>query len=288
MLLYNVQGTEVSRVFDVNGNVVETTYSINQEEDNSGNETVADVDLVVMSYNIQRWKGINANATIVDKIFNKYNPNIVGFQEYDTSKTMDSESLQLFLGRYWDHLEVGGTQIANYTKAVVSDYELTEATTVYYTSFSESRSYQKMYINIGNKRIAVLNTHLDYTTSTSATSYKVKQAKELFDAVVNDEYFIIIGDLNTICTSTSDADYINMIKQFEDAGYNCANCTDKFGFFNTWTGGTDTSGTWEQTDNIITSANITINNVVVDTTKLDENTGLTIDHLPLVAYITVK
>lgn len=275
MSVFDVNGSKVSVSYDIFGNTATALYDVN------GNHIS---DLVVMSFNIQRWGGINSNADTVDSILSKYNPDIVGFQEYDTAKTLDEIDVGEWLRSRFPYMEVGDTKITNYTKAVTSKYELQNATTVYYTVYSESRSYQKMYINFDNKRIAVYNTHFD-----TGTTQKTAQAKELFDAVANDEYFIIIGDLNTVCTSMTDEDYINMVKQFADAGYNLANCSEKFGFINTCTSGTSLNETdWRPRDHIITSANIAINSVVADTTKIDANTGMTIDHLPLVAYLTVN
>jgi endonuclease/exonuclease/phosphatase family metal-dependent hydrolase len=280
MTVYDVSGNKVLAVYDIGGNTVDKIYDV------SGN--VAS-DLVVMSYNVQRFGGVNSNVDIVDDIFMKYNPDIIGFQEYYTTSQMDGVDLPTFLGRYWRNLEIGDTKIANYTKAVASNLELTEPSTVYYTVYSESRSYQKMYVTVNGKRIAIFHTHLDYDNLGSPQTSKVKQMKELFDAVSQEEYFIAFGDVNTVCQSTADADYINMIKQFVDAGYNCANCSEQHGFYGTWTNGTtETNGLWEQNDNIITSANIDIRKVIIDRTKIDANTGGQIDHLPLVAYLSVR
>ena len=274
MEIYDVNGSEVLTVYDFRGNTVENLF------DATGNNVS---DLVVMSYNVQRFRGINSSADIVDGIFRKYKPDIIGFQEYQTTSTMDGVDIPTFLGRYWEHLEIGDTKIMNYTKAVASNLELTDPSTVYYTAYTESRSYQKMYVTIYGKRIAVFNTHLDISAN------KEKQIKELFDAVSQEEYFIIIGDLNTVCKSTTDVDYIYMMKQFVDAGYHCANCSDQNGFHDTWTDGTtETNGSWEQTDNVITSANIDISKVVIDRAKIEANTGKTLDHLPLIAYLKVK
>jgi endonuclease/exonuclease/phosphatase family metal-dependent hydrolase len=285
MAFFDVSGRLVNSGITLSGDAVVTGFDVNGGVINAGNEGN---NLVVMSYNIQRWTKINADEEIVSSIFDKYNPDIVGFQEYQPSKTLGGTDIGTYLQNRWAYLEVGDTKINDYTKAVSSRLELKDATTVYYTVYSESRSYQKMYVEYGGKRIALFHTHLDFDYQGSPTTPKCKQIKELFDAVANEEYFIAFGDFNTCCTSTADADYINMMKQFVDAGYHCANCSDQHGFFNTWTDGTTlTDGLWEQTDNVITSANILIDKVVIDTTKADANTGMVIDHFPLVAYLTI-
>ena len=281
MPVFDVIGNEVQSVYDSSGRTTTSVYDACGNYIPVGNDDPN--SLVVMSFNIQRWTGINSNADIVDSILQKYNPDIVGFQEYDTAKTLDNIDVAAWLKSRFAYLEVGGTKITNYTKAVASDLALQDATTVYYATYAESRSYQKMYITLNQKRVAVLNTHFDVGTE------RISQAKELFDAVASEEYFIIIGDLNTLCTSTADSDYINIVKQFADAGYNLANCSEEFGFINTCTAGTTvTADDWKPRDHIITSANITIDNVIADTTKIDANTGLTIDHIPLIAYMTIN
>lgn len=275
-MFYSSLGNTTRCIFDRCGKTVHKLFT------NNGNEQKSSI--VVMSFNIQRSKGINADKNVMDAIFKKYNPDIIAFQEYDTSKSLDGVTIDTFLHRYWAHKAVGKTTIANYTKAVYSHLGLDNPITVYYESFYESRSYQKMYVTIDNKQVAIFNTHLDYNTP-----YKYEQAAELLKAVEQEAYFIVIGDINTVCTSVSDVDYINIIKPFVDKGYNLSNCTEEYGFLDTWFGGTDlVSGTHQQTDNIITSANITIDRVSVDTIKADANLGLTIDHLPLVSYLTIN
>ena len=112
----------------------------------------------------------------------------------------------------------------------------------------------------------------------------------VFNLVQNEPYFIITGDFNTVCKSVNDTEYTTIMKQFIDAGYHSANCSAQHGFLDTWTAGSTASGTWYPCDHIITSANISMNTVIVDTTKIDvaEQTGQAIDHLPIVAYLTVN
>ena len=247
-------------------------------------------DKTVMNFNIQRWLNINSDINLMDTIFNSHNPSIVGFQEYYLTSTIGGYDTDEYLLSKWNYSAVGEPTVGDYyTKAVASHHPITDATSVDYSQWYERRSYQKMYVQIGDKLIAVFNTHLDtsHTYNLEGEQYKYVQARELLEAVSHEKYFIIFADLNTTCTSTAHLDYINQVKLFVDAGYNLANCNDKFGFNNTWTGGNGTSGDWFPTDNIITSSNIRINSVEVDQTKLDANTGKTIDHLPLVAHLTI-
>lgn len=276
MSLYDIKGNSARESFDIEGVFPDSLYDVN------GN---ALHDLVVMSFNIQRWSGINANTDIMNGIFDRYKPNIVGFQEHQPSKSFGGVPILQYLQSRWNFTAECSTQINDYSKIMVSDFEYSDHETVYYESFAESRSYQRFYINFKGKRIAVINTHLDTTANQTK---KVLQAKELFDAVAEEEYFIILGDFNTICRSVSDNQYIEIMKQFVDAGYNCANCSEQFGFLDTWTDGTSVNDRWCQTDHIITSSNISIDRVTVDRAKLQANTGLVIDHLPIVAYLSVN
>lgn len=279
MALYNLANNALIAGYNVYGEPMEYIYDFH------GRELA---DITIMSFNIQRFSGINAIPWLLDRIFSTYNPDIVGFQEYDTTSTISDVTLTSFLGNYWKHLEVGDTRITNYTKAVASNLELFDPSTVFYTVYSESRSYQKMYVNVGEKRIAIFHTHLDYDYEGSPNTPKARQIKELYDACTREEYFVAFGDFNTVCTGTSDPDYINMIQQFVDVGCNCANCSDQYGFCGTWTDGTtETNGSWEQTDNIITSPNIKIKKVIIDKTKIMADTGKVIDHLPIIAYLEV-
>ena len=275
-MFYSSIGNTARYIFDRCGKAAHKLFAADATKKRS--------HIAVMSFNVQRFKGINADAEVMDAIFKKYTPDIVAFQEYDTSKTLDGVAVDTFLHRYWKYKAVGDTTIANYTKAVYSTPGLISPTTTYYTSYYESRSYQRMSTYVNGKQIAFFNTHLDYNTP-----YKYEQAAELLEAVSQEEYFVLLGDINTVCKSTTDADYVNIVKPFVDKGYNLSNCTEEHGFLDTWFGGTDLAGgTHQQTDNIITSANITIDRVSVDTIKADANLGLTIDHLPLVAYLTVN
>ena len=87
------------------------------------------------------------------------------------------------------------------------------------------------------------------------------------------------------------SDYIGIFKPFVDAGYNLANSTTEKGFTKTWTTSATATSTAEMTypcDNIITSSNIDINSVVFDDTKFSYLNGQSIDHIPLIAEVTIS
>lgn len=251
-------------------------------------------ELTVMSFNVQNWTGLNSDEALISSILKKYNPDIAGFQEYDTSSSLSGVPIKEYLKNIWEFVEVGVPSSRTYSKAIVSHREISPVESVVYTNLNpnaERRSYNKSYIEVNGKKIAVFNTHLDVSSSVNSegVQYKVLQAQELCEIVSKEEYFILIGDFNTTCLGIYEDDYINQLKPFIDKGFNLANCCAEFGFDITWYGTASKDGEKYPTDNIITSANITINNAFADYQKADSNTdGQVLDHMPLIAYLTVN
>lgn len=284
--MFDIGKNEVTTFFDAKGNIPTRLYDRKSNRLNGS-------DLVVMSFNIQRCKGLNSDENLISAIFKKYNPDIAAFQEYDTVVSPSELPMDEYLKSFWGYLQVGEATSANFSKAVASHIPLSDVVSVDYTNLhpnQERRSYHKSYIEFNGKNIAVFNTHLATSTSKNSegVQYKVLQAQELCEVVKQEEYFILMGDFNTNCTNADHVDYTNQVKPFVDEGFNLANCCDEFGFNDTYTDGTSLDDTWLPCDHVITSANISINRVIVDSMKVDANTGLTIDHLPLVAYLTVN
>ena len=281
MAIYDTDGNQLQAAFSKDGSPLANAYDV------SGNTVLNDNHITVMSYNVQRWEGLNANATIQNVAFGTDNADIIGVQEWGYNEEggrVGGQPVRTFLAaKGYDEINVG---LGVYNKnALVSKLPLSNVTETVFTSGSES--YQKCYITVAGKNIAWINTHL---ATSSNESRKVAQAQTVFEAAELEPYVIITGDLNTVCKSVNDTEYTTIMKQFVDAGYNSANCTNQFGFLDTWTDGTSLAATWYPCDHIITSANISINTVIVDTTKIDvaEQTGQAIDHLPIVAYLTVN
>lgn len=296
MRWYDIQGNMKPEVYNISGIKVDNTFSVAEMEQQEQQE------LVIMSFNVYGWAGLNDNQTLMADIFEAYSPDIVGFQEYYADRhsgngiggTRPSE----FLGRYWEYLVEGidalnasNEPYVGNTKAVASRFKLKDATDTVFTSRrSQTRSYQKMYIEVGGKRIAIFNTHLEWyqTNPTVASNKQYGQAAELFEAVSKENYFILIGDLNTKCMDVNHDDYTYIMKPFVEAGYNCSNCSKQSGFIPTCTDGNGKDNEpWYPTDNIITSANISIDRVVLDKRKMEYETTF-LDHLPLITYVTIR
>lgn len=274
MSVYDAAGNRLSVIYDKNGNALSEAY------DADGQQVFPDIDpsdynFKVMSFNNQSWTGLSAWSYMGAAIEN-YDVDIMGTQESHSNSNLTG------LGYVY-------TATGSAGDIVFSKHQLTDITEKKYDTTradAAGRWYQKMYFSFGGKTIAFFNTHLE---TSGYESHKVAQAHELFEAAQNEESFIITGDFNTICKSVNDTEYTTIMKQFVDAGYNVANCSPVWGFNDTWTGGSTASGTWYPCDHVITSADLAIVNVVIDDTKIaaGEETGLTIDHLPIIAYIKI-
>lgn len=282
MPIYDKNGTSLLSAYDKNGSALTQAY------DKDGNPLLAPVStsLVVMSYNIQWFDGMNSNTAMQEEILAVYDADIIGFQEfqYASSSIIPSKAITLLSGSY-SYLQMCnyGNKVASASKCPLVDY----TTVPFSVQTDDGKSYTTATITVDGKEILIVNAHL--TTSNYETA-KVQQASEVFAALQGHEYFILTGDFNTVCKSVNDAEYITIMKQFVDAGYNCANCTSQHGFLNTWTSGSTESGTWYPCDHIITSANISIDSVTVDERKIAvaAETGQSIDHLPIIAELTIN
>lgn len=278
MAVYDISGTNLNdTAYDVSGEFLEQAYNI------EGASLYDDVGRIkVMSYNVQWFSGINSNETMQEEIIDEYNVDIIGLQELTLGSSIPSLGSAIFDA--YDYQYIG----SQYNKTgIVSKTALSNKTSALFVNqASENRGYDKGYFTFNGKTICLINTHLE---TSSNESVKVAQAKEVFDLVENEEYFIITGDFNTVCKSVNDTEYNTIMKQFIDSGYHSANCSEQHGFINTWTDGSTASGTWYPCDQIITSGNIIITNVVVDDSKIAvaEQTGQSIDHLPIIAYLTI-
>lgn len=275
-------------VYDKNGNVLNSVYSKNGEPlstayDKDGNVIFSSADLYnIMTFNVQRWAGRNSDNALLNTIFDNYNPVIVGLQEcgYQGSATKGGYVPVPF------PYGALGTMATNVTgilsKIPFTDFECHK----YATNSDENREYTKCYIDLGGKKTAWFNTHIQNYSSWYDEKYTAgqAQAKELFDAVQEEQTFILTGDFNCFAMNKEHPQYNDFWKQFEDAGYNMANWTDERGFNKTWFN--DTTGeSGNATDNIITSSDIEIVNVIYDRTKIDYQSASVIDHIPVIATV---
>lgn len=278
--IYGTDGSEAINGYDINGNIIHPT---------------GPTTLKVMTFNVQAFSGMNSQADMMADIFGTYDADIIGFQECVSGlsnipsaiRSSLSEYPNTFFSSHYNYNAVF-SKIA-LQNAIAQDYETQSADE--WASWNETRSYIKCYLNIGGKNVCWINTHL----AVANDQPKYDQCAELFAMAEQEDYCIITGDLNQYSYNTAHAGWQNMYKRFVDAGYNLANCKDDNHYVWTYspkttaTGLDDTSAFYAPNapDNIITSPNITIDNIVFDEIKLEYLDGNTIDHVAIIAELTL-
>lgn len=288
MAVYDINGNQINTVYDVNGTALTQAYDIN------GNPLIdtQGVNLKVMSYNCGQWltgggTGTSTESTnavnhraLMNTILSNQNADILCLQEY--WGTIGSVTARSILEQYFPYVEEVNASTAYYGHAVCSKYPISGFST---TSLGNNRYLDRFSITVEDLTIEIFNCHLD---TSSHEAQKVAQAEAVFDIVKTYNRFILCGDFNTVCKSVNDEEYTTIMKQFIDAGFHSANCSAQHGFIDTWTNASTASGTWYPCDQIITSANILIDSVWTDNTKLTDSLNETIDHIPLIAEVTIS
>lgn len=265
---YDKSGVNLSQAYDISGNPLFTSSGSN---------------LTIMTYNIGRWGDSSSVESLQAEIFNTYEPDIICFQEFQRwqeTPGIPAIAQRLLTDYPYKYMASDANRHAVASKINLQDYTIHQ----HITQDVYGHSYSTATITVGGKDILLVNVHL---ATSEYEDVKMAEAGEIFDVVRNSDSFIICGDFNTVCKSVDHAEYVTMIKPFVDAGFNLANCNPTRGFNNTWSGGTSYADVWYPCDHIITSPNITMNSVVFDQRKVLANTGLIIDHIPVIAYLTV-
>lgn len=291
MGIYNINGNSLNKVYDIHGNELTHAYSLDGTVIYTKYQPTTYIN--VMSYNVGQWYDGTLTIVPANKYETYYNlqrgmiarhsPAIMACQEYGATFS-SGHTTDSVIGEYFtDSNKNNGSGYQS--KAIYTNgYPLYDVTNANFEGYTWG--YQKARIVVDDKDVWVFNTHL---ATSSTESQKVAQAQMLFNMVSNLERFIILGDFNTVCLSTSDTEYTTIMKQFVDAGYNVANCSNQFGFNLTWTDSTDQSGTWYPCDHVITSPNIVMSNVTVDLSKVAVSSvnGVRIDHCPIIATLGI-
>lgn len=283
-------------VFDVNGNLQTRLFGLQGEQAGSAYNIGGDlvfpyeVNVKVMSYNVGSWTAFGAKATLENQdtwytlqnsIFAADCPDLLGIQEYYSA--IGSYSVPTMLGQYFSYLYAVDWTRTKAGRGIASRYAMTNTAEINFEhQTGEQRSYLIGDISIGGKTIKFLDAHLALDNATIAL-----QIQELLSAVSQYEYWILTGDFNVNFPDAQSEGYAILVEPFLDAGYHVANGST-FGFiqtFSTKTPGDDSD--WRYLDNIMCSANIDITNVYVDTKKLTDHVGYSIDHLPLIAEMSI-
>lgn len=294
MAVYNINGVSISDVYDTSENQLLQCYDID------GNELLGNTNTItVMSFNVgsfySEWHPAPSDTGNVfylrnKGIFNNSAPiDFAGLSEwYNEIGTVQASVLmnEFFSAYYPDYTPYPSS--ANHALTSAFSKPASDVVLVpYQTQGSEMRYYQKSYSTYGGKRICFILTHLDLNLEK-----RTAQFLELMAAVQNEPYFVIVGDFNFAITSAGDAQYNASIKVALDNGYHSAQNASNL--YMTWYNKetAEESTSIYALDNIITSANIDLSNVHVDTTKLTDGLcsqyGIIIDHLPLIAELTIN
>ena len=261
VMTYNTGGWYIGSHTNVPDDKVETYLAIQRHIMETQSPDIA----VFQEY----WYYFNQGNTIVSKdVLDRYFGDIYQFDVHSTSygKAMASKSLPF-------------TDYAHYRFNVYVDNP-TYGNTYYY-------GFEKGHINVNGKQICIINTWLD--SSDTYWSERESEVAQLLSFVATEPYFILMGDFNVDCPNgTSDTHYTSFIKPFVDAGYNVYNNAVRDGSFRQISTYYRADGTHEALDQIITSSNITVENVFIDRTKLDDLVDEKVDHVPFLADLIIN
>lgn len=285
MSIYNKSGQQLNSAYLVSGQSISTAYTKN------GNLIFGEpVSFTIMTYNPGSWYGWGWDVpseladswyAMQSSIFNKYKPDFVGIQEYYSAigsysaEDMIKENAPYFYGIDKTSNCAG--------RAIASKYKIqTPSDNLFlHQDGGELRYYLRGYITVEGRRVCIISAHTSYQGS-----YPYTQCNELLDVIENEDYVIVVGDMNLRVDEIGDANYDELNAVWIAAGYKSVSGPE-FGIQDTYYDGN--SG-WHGVDQIFLSPNITINSVVIDDTKINEYASLVgnrIDHLPLIAYVTL-
>lgn len=246
----------------------------------------------VMTYNVGGWYyGIGAKIpegyaneyiSCHQETLAKYKPDILACQEYMDPISEYKLAGYYFFDEYYCNV-VQANETTSYTgKALCTSRTLEDvSTTAFSVGSGLNPCYQKGYVILNGRRVCVINAHLDLTARIGEDGMTA-EFDEILTAVEDEEYFIIMGDLNIDLQDKTTSLYLNTYQKALDKGYKLCN-GGAFGDFITH------KGENLAIDNVIVSANINIKSVIVDKTKENYSTvrGNGTDHYPLVAYLEV-
>lgn len=288
MAVFSKSGAAISSVYSKAGSSLPIAYDKSGDVVFSGNTT-----LKIMNYNVGQWYiGSNTNVPTAKKsayyalqtgMFAAHRPDILLMQEYWTNWCADGSNSSELLSPYFTTKEVTNPQ--GYIGHAICTNGISLAS---YTShqFSSNRgnypTFESANITVGGKTITLVNTHNDYYAE-----YQTTEISELLAFLATLDSFILCGDfnINLATQDTTDAQYTINVKPFVDAGYHVGNCVMEW--IPTYYGTASPTG-GKFTDQIITSADITILDIYSDTTKLTDNIDDKIDHIPLIAIVEVS
>lgn len=282
MAIYNKSGMEITAAYDLEGETLSDAYDL------EGNSVLDTVDLTIMTYNVGQWYIGNGDRVPIDKklayyalqygSFSDNQADVLCMQEYLNSWCQDNSLASELYGAFYNRQEVTNPQGYIGHSICTNGYEISNYTS---HSFTENRgnypTFESAEIIVDGKIITIINTHNDYDYQ-----YQVYEIDQLLTYLESLSSFILVGDFNIDLSSqdTTNRQYLNSVKRFLDAGYNVGNCVKAW--IPTYFGTSSPTG-GKYTDQVVTSSNIKIVDLYADTTKLTDDIGDKIDHLPLIA-----
>lgn len=292
MPIYSLNGNQLYTAYDISGDGLYDAYDINGDLVFATTPTI----LKVMTYNVGQWYIGDSTLVPANKkaeyynlqtnIFEAHHPDVLFIQEYRDPWCRDGSPASDLLGAFFNDQEVTNNSGYIGHSICTKDLPIVNYTSHNFPSNSGSYpTYETATITVDERTINIINTHHDYRTS-----YQPSEISTILSAIHNMDYFILCGDFNTNIyyptdfNDTSTSQYIANIKPFVDAGYHVGNCGTAW--LKTYYG--DTESTYAARDNIITSSNIYINSIYVDESKLNDNIGDKIDHIPLIAELIIR
>lgn len=291
-MIYSIDGNPLSSVYGIDGSELERAYNINGDQIYQKSPQ----RLKVMTYNVGQWYTGTGVTVPADKdaeyfalqsgMFATNDVDVLCMQEYTTQFSKLPRTAESVLEPYFPYRNCRqASSSMYYGRGICSKYEITDYTVNTYTD-NQNRYYDKAYITVGGKRIAIITTHFD---PKSFTNRKAEVA-QLIAYISNEEYFICCGDYNVLSIKTNSEtplteteDYIEIVTPLLEAGFHCANWSDH-GFIPT-IGTTVPLGCF---DGIVTSANIDIIDAYNDASKTESAFVETTDHIPLIAELSIN
>ncbi len=258
----------------------------------AGLESYLSKPYTVMTYNVGIWYD-GSGMFIPEKeyfdylflhksIIDKYSPDILCMQEFCDEIIPGKSARRELLFDNFPFIESFNAHTAyhNYVgKAICSKYKIEEATSssLETDGVYDSPNFEKSYIWMNGRHVCVISAH-----PMANTYVALLEMMYLAQNVKDEPYFIICVDTNLNVLDETELSSLKLAFDMYGIEYNMAN-GGEFGSFVTY------PRTGIAIDNIITSSNIFIESVTVDTSKdafFSKNPDSR-DHYPLIAEIYV-
>lgn len=281
MFAYN--GKKLSTTYSITGGIMEVCYDI------AGNLVTENTfSMTVMEYNVGQWYLGNHNNVPADKDEEYYelqngmiaaeHADIMFLCEYVAQFSKTGRTALSMLSQYFPYVyeRESGDVTTGGDCCICSKYPINNY--VHHLYHSDSiLYYDSCEIIVRGVPITLIITHLHWDNR----ERRLQEFNRLMTYVSQFPNFILAGDFNTAAKNVNEADYRDMIVPMMERGYQVANANGTL-FLPTYHNESDMC-----LDNIVTSDNMRISDVHVNTTKETDSIDEKIDHMPLIATVTV-